>query len=69
MKTISIKTELERRLEEESKLSGQNTDELAEEILDHGLAMRKFKRIREKMVTQAKAAGFSDEDEILNSIS
>lgn len=69
MKTISIKTELERRLEEESKLSGQNTDELAEEILDRGLTIRKFKRIRKKKVPQAKAAGFSDEDGILDSIS
>ncbi len=69
MKTISIKTELERRLEEESKISGQDADALAEEILDRGLTIRKFKRIREKMVPQAKAAGFSDENEILDSIS
>ena len=69
MKTISIKTELERRLEEESKISGQDADALAQEILDRGLTIRKFKRIREKMVPQAKAAGFSDENEILDSIS
>jgi len=69
MKTILIKTELEHKLEEESEISGQDADALAEEILGHGLAIRKFKRIREKMVPQAKAAGFSDEDEILNFIS
>ena len=69
MKTISIKTELERRLEEESELSGQDAGALAEEILEHGLAIRKLTRIREKMVPQAKAAGFADEDKILNLIS
>ena len=69
MKTISIKTDLERRLEEEAKISGHDPDTLAQDILDRGLTIRKLKRIREKMVPQAKAAGCTDEDEILRTIS
>ncbi|PIQ96558.1 MAG: hypothetical protein COV67_08835 [Nitrospinae bacterium CG11_big_fil_rev_8_21_14_0_20_56_8] len=69
MKTIAIKTNLECRLEEESKISGQDPETLVHEILDRGLTIRKLKRLRGKMVPKARIAGLSDEDEILRSIS
>ncbi|GEM_PF-3152457 len=74
MEQIIIKNpELIRRLNDQSNRSGQNPTSLAEEILEKGLSaeitIEKFERLRKKMIPQAKAAGFSDEETILREIS
>lgn len=74
MEQIIIKNpELIRRLNDQSHRSGQTPTSLAEEILEKGLsaeiAIEKFERLREKMIPQAKASGFCDEETILREIS
>lgn len=70
MKTsLDIKPDLRRKLEEESQLSGQDPNALAEEFIRRGLTRKKLKRWRDKMAPQAKAASFADEDEIFRTVS
>ena len=74
MKEIIIKNpKLIRQLNDQSNRLGQNPTSLAEEILEKGLsaesAIEKLEHLREKMIPQAKAAGFNDEETILREIS
>ncbi|MBI5184492.1 MAG: hypothetical protein HZA01_02045 [Nitrospinae bacterium] len=64
-----IDPDLRRKLDEESKLSGEDPNVLAEELIRRGLTRKKLARWREKLVPKAKAAGFADDDTIMRAIS
>ncbi len=67
--TVSLNDEIQRRLEEEGQLTGQDMENLIQDILQRHLDLQELIRLRKKAIPIAKAAGIHSEEDVFKIIS
>lgn len=67
--TIRLDRDLERRLDQVSKRSGQNRSEIVREALRRQLALLRFEEIRHRVLPFAEARGYLTDEDVLRDLS
>jgi hypothetical protein len=62
--TFQADDKLERSIDEECELSGENRDELIKELLRRQLFVRAFERARAELAPTGKARGYLTEEDV-----
>ena len=67
--TIRIDDQLEKDLEELAKATHRSKSDLAREMLRKRIAVERFRRLREKALPFAEAAGYLTDEDVFRDIS
>lgn len=67
--TIRLDEKLEQELQRLSKQTGRPKSELAREALRRQLAIQKFRKLRQKLIPYAEAAGWLTDEDVFRDVS
>ena len=67
--TIRLDEKLEQELQRLSRQTGRPKSELAREALRRQLAIQKFRKLRQKLIPYAEAAGWLTDEDVFRDVS
>lgn len=67
--TIRLDEKLDRELARLAKQTGRSKSELAREALRRQLAIQRFRRLRQKLMPYAEAAGWLTDEDVFRDVS